>query len=182
MTQTELLQHLVNVLERQNLRYGITGSHGTMAFGEPRFTMDIDVVVELSPSTLDAFCAEFPYPQFYTSQEGARHAANHGGMFNIIDNDSGQKIDVVVPRPDQLHELDRAVRAPALAGLTASFISPEDLILNKMKFYREGGSEKHLRDIRGILKMIPSIDRTYIAERAEGPELADIWDSILKEL
>src|SRR5688500_18486528 len=113
MDQAQLLSFLLDVLERQGLRYAIAGSHASMAYGEARFTNDIDVVVDLTPLTLRAFCNAFPESDFYVSDDGARTAAAKGGMFNIIHPESGLKIDVIVPRDEfERGQLDRVVRAP----------------------------------------------------------------------
>jgi hypothetical protein len=49
-----------------------------------------------------------------------------------------------------------------------------------MVYYREGGSEKHLRDITGILKVSgDAVDRRYVSRWAEEMGLADIWRAIL---
>ena len=82
--------------------------------------------------------------------------------------------------PDQLR---RRLQLPINAHQHAWFIAPEDLILKKMDAYREGGSEKHLRDITGILKTsdLP-IDRSYINSWACELELNEIWDAILRAM
>ncbi|MEK7300945.1 MAG: hypothetical protein AAB072_07580, partial [Nitrospirota bacterium] len=65
----------------------------------------------------------------------------------------------------------------------ASFASPEDVILKKMEYYREGGSEKHLRDIGGILRVSAGmIDEPYIGEWADRLGLREIWDAVLRRL
>ena len=52
-----------------------------------------------------------------------------------------------------------------------------------MDFYREGGSEKHLRDITGILKISNDIiDIEYITKWADSLGLRDIWDAILRRI
>ena len=52
-----------------------------------------------------------------------------------------------------------------------------------MEFYREGGSEKHLRDIAGILKISGNtVDRNYISEWAQRLGLTDIWNAVQKRL
>ncbi len=81
MDQAELLGYLIDVLDRQKLRYAIVGSHASMAYGEQRFTNDIDVLIDLDSKTLVGFAAEFPFPQFYISEEAARVAAAKGGAF-----------------------------------------------------------------------------------------------------
>jgi hypothetical protein len=57
------------------------------------------------------------------------------------------------------------------------------VIVKKMEFYREGGSEKHLRDITGILRISgDEIDREYISRWAANLGLTDIWKAVLKRL
>src|SRR5688572_28305016 len=106
-----------------------------MAFGESRLTTDIDVVVDLSPETLRAFCEAFPPPAFYVSDEGARVAATKGGMFNIIHADTQEKIDVIVPADEHDRvQLTRVIRRQAFPGREASFAAPEDTIIKKMEY------------------------------------------------
>jgi hypothetical protein len=76
-------------------------------------------------------------------------------MFNIIHPESGQKIDVIVPSSEfDRRQLARTIHALAFEGKDASFISLEDAIVKKMEYYKEGQSEKHLRDITGVMKVM----------------------------
>ena len=60
---------------------------------------------------------------------------------------------------------------------------PEDVIVGKMVYYQEGGSEKHLRDITGILMVSgDDVDREYVAGWAERLGLAEVWAAILHRL
>lgn len=64
----------------------------------------------------------------------------------------------------------------------ANFASPEDVIIKKMEYYKEGSSEKHLRDITGIMKVSKGIDFTYIDYWAQRLDLTEIWDAIQRRL
>src|SRR5690349_2633068 len=184
MDQAQLLNHLLDAVERLGLPYAIAGSHASMAYGEARLTNDIDVVVALTPATLKPFCAAFPDSDFYVSEDGARTAAARGGMFNIIHPESGLKIDVIVPSSEfDRGQLDRAVSLPVFSGRTGRFAAPEDVIVKKMEAYQEGGSEKHLRDIAGILKaMGPRIDRAYIESASRRQGVDAVWRQIVAGL
>ena len=74
MEQSDLLRYLVGVFEELGLRYFITGSTATILYGEPRFTNDIDVVVDLSLTQVVDFCRRFPPEDFYVSEVAARQA------------------------------------------------------------------------------------------------------------
>jgi hypothetical protein len=70
-----------------------------------------------------------------------------------------------------------------LPGRSCFVASPEDVILGKMWYYREGGSEKHLRDIAAIMQVSGQIiDLGYVARWAEQLELSDVWQAILNRL
>jgi hypothetical protein len=64
-----------------------------------------------------------------------------------------------------------------------AFASIEDIILKKMQYYEEGGSEKHLRDITGLLRLNPaSVDRAYIQSWAARMGTTAIWEAVLQRL
>jgi hypothetical protein len=176
------MNFVVDALDRHSIPYAITGSHASSVFGETRFTNDIDVVIQLSSQELlKKFLGEFPEESYYVSDVGARHAVSHGGQFNIIHQDSAQKVDLIIPEkinwPDQLA---RRTKVATAQDREIWFVSPEDLILKKMDFYREGGSEKHLRDIAGTLRISgEKIDRAYVSQWAEKLGLSNIWKVIL---
>ena len=185
MEQSELLRFVAAVLERLDLRYFVTGSTVTIFYGEPRFTNDIDIVVDLPAIAVAELCRQFPEDEFYVSEEAARDAVRQRSQFNIIHPRSGLKIDVIVPAESEFNRsrFHRARRVHAGADWDASFSSPEDAIIKKMEYFREGGSEKHLRDIAGVLSTSgDDIDSAYIDRWAAKLELTEIWQSIQKRV
>lgn len=181
MELSDLLRHVVSVFDRLEIPYFVTGSVATAYFGEPRFTNDIDVVAAFPPERADAFCAEFPAADYYVSLSAVRDAIARRTQFNIIHPSSGLKVDVMVAKdtPFDRSRLSRRLRVRPRGDYEAWFGSPEDVIVKKMDFYREGGSEKHLRDIAGLLKLMGSrIDRQYISEWSVKLNLTKIWAKI----
>jgi hypothetical protein len=185
MEQSDLLRYVARVIEGLGLRYFVTGSTVTIFYGEPRLTNDIDVVVELPESRIEEFCRQFPEDEFYVSQASAHDAVRRKAQFNIIHPASGLKVDVIVPEPGPFNQsrFARVRRVHAGQDFEACFASPEDAILKKMEYYREGGSEKHLRDITGVLRTSgEQIDMAYIAQWAERMGLGDIWTAIQEQM
>ena len=181
----ELLGRIVEVLEGLKIPYLVTGSVAAMAYGEPRLTNDIDIVAAVEYSHIPGLLAGFPAEQFYISEESIREAIRCERQFNIIHPRSGLKVDIVIrqntPFNDSRFRRIRRIRP----GETyeANFAAPEDIIIMKMRYFKEGGSEKHLRDITGIIKISGSeIDRSYIENWAEKLDLADIWNLVVKRL
>jgi hypothetical protein len=185
MEQDELLRFAVEALNHLGLRYLVTGSIATVLYGEPRFTNDIDLVVMLSADRVEELCRSFPQPEFYVSPESARQAVARRGQFNIIHPTSGLKLDIMVPAetPFNRSRFERARQITLMPDLQVSFAAPEDVILKKMEYYRAGGSEKHLRDITGILKVrAEDVDRTYIADWADRLGLSEIWAALARRV
>jgi hypothetical protein len=182
MDQSDLLAHLCQQFDRVGAPYLITGSQATIAYGEPRFTNDIDVVTDLSLSQIEGFCAGFPTPEYYVSLPAAREAVASRGMFNIIHPESGLKIDVVISKGTAFDglQLKRGIKISLSSQCHANFISPEDIILKKMEWHRMGGGGRHLRDIAGVMRIQgDKLDRTYISEQAEKLSVHDIWQALL---
>ena len=181
----ELLDRLVSALERLQIPYLITGSVAAMAYGEPRLTNDIDVVIDINEGHVSGLLAQFPADEYYLSDEAIREALVRKSQFNIIHPASGLKIDVMIQQgtPFERSRFKRARLVHFTDEHGGRFAAPEDVILKKMEYYREGGSEKHLRDIAGIMKISAGmIDESYIGQWADQLGLREIWDAMLRRL
>lgn len=181
----ELLERIVSALERLKIPYLVTGSVAAMAYGEPRLTNDIDVVAHVREGHIPDLVMTFPPDEFYLSEEGIRDAIRHQGQFNIIHPESGLKVDVIIPKgtPFDDSRFQRARRIRPSETYEARFAAPEDVIIKKLEFYRDGGSEKHLRDIAGILRIShDEIDHAYLSEWVDRLGLRPIWNAILQRL
>ena len=178
MEPLDLLSKVVEILDGLGIEYLITGSFGAMAYGEYRSTNDIDIVVRLTPEKARLLCRAFPETEFYASEAAAVDAVNQTGQFNVIHPASRLKIDFMISDKSEFNQ-SRFARRRVLHPLpnrSVQFSAPEDIILKKLEFYREGGSDKHLRDIRGILKILgDSVDRRYIELWADRLGVREQW-------
>ncbi len=182
MGPSELLRLVAGILEGLGLRYFVTGSTATIFFGEPRFTNDIDIVVDLPLSRVSELCSAFPVEDFYLSEEAVHRAVARHGQFNLIHPRSGLKVDFIVAAdtPFNRSRFSRARPLHPEPDFQATFASPEDVILKKMELFREGGSDKHLRDIAGVFKISGSqLDRAYLEEWVSSLGLDEVWRDVL---
>lgn len=184
MEPFELLGAIARVCESSGIRYVTVGSLATIAYGEPRFTNDIDVVLDLQREQVRDFCQAFPAPDYYVSRPAVEAAVRDRRQFNIIHTPTALKVDCFIPASDfDRQELARGVLKRVGTNSVATFATAEDVILKKMEYYRLGGSDKHLRDIAGVLKVSgEQIDRTYIAELASQLQLTEIWQAIVDRI
>jgi len=181
----ELLQRIVETLDCLDISYLVTGSVAAMAYGEPRLTNDIDIVAAIEERHVAGLIAAFPATEFYLSEETIREAIRHRTQFNIIHPSSGLKVDIILRKDTPFDEsrFGRIRRIRPAESYTANFAAPEDIIIMKMQYYRDGGSEKHLGDIAGILKISrEDVDTAYVADWSRRLGLTDIWEIILKRV
>lgn len=154
-------------LERLALPYCITGSVAASVYGEPRLTADIDVVLVLGERDIPLLRAVFPDSAYYVPpDETLRQEVTHRtrGMFNLLHHESQFKADIYLVAGDPLHAWAlKHRRRIDLGGGGAWIAPPEYVILRKLEFLREGGSDKHLRDIRFILAAT-AVDRAFLEQ------------------
>ncbi len=185
MEQSELLGYLVRCLEKLKIPYFITGAVASIAYGEPRLTNDIDVVAEIDDGHIAKLEKCFPKAEFYLESDAIREAIRRRHQFNIIHPASGLKIDVMISQEDAFDKsrFARIKRMRPLEDTEANFSSPEDVIIIKMKYYKQGASDKHIRDIMGMIKISGDmIDLEYISAWAKRLDLESIWLAIQKRL
>jgi hypothetical protein len=184
MSPTELACLFADVCEQMRLEYYITGSFASSYWGEYRSTNDIDVVVELPAWSAKELCEQFPPPDWYVDHASVQATIASGGMFNIIHVASALKVDVIMFR-DTGYDNSRLSRARLvrLGDKSLRISAPEDVILKKIEFFKEGGSDKHLRDIAGMFKISPeAIDPAYIDHWALRLGVQAEWHAIKRRL
>lgn len=178
--------HVIDVLERLGIPYMVVGGFAAIFYGEPRLTIDVDIVVKMSKEHVMPFVEAFPIPEYYVSEEGIRDSLVRNYPFNVIHPSTGAKIDLV-PLSDDPFTREAFRRCQRMeydeTGRTAAFISAEDMILAKLRAFRETGSEKHLRDARGVLVMQEgSLDLEALRGRAESAGVLPQLDALLAGL
>ena len=93
------------------------------------------------------------------------------------------EIDVMVAEDSSFNasRFDRLRPIHLAAGVTAAFASPEDVILKKLEVSREGGSDTHLRDIAGVIRIMGSeLDHEYVEAWALRLGLLKLWHTVVE--
>jgi hypothetical protein len=154
-------------------------------YGEPRATQDVDLVFDLTPIDVPDFVAAFPAPDFYLSEPAVWMGVRDRFGFNVLRPDSGDKLNFLFPHKSEWGrtQLSRRRAIELTDGTSAYTASPEDVIVGKLWYYADGGSEKHLRDIAGILRVSGDlVDRPAVTQWAEQLGYTPIWHAVLDRL
>lgn len=182
-TEANIFLLFVRRLNSLGVRYMVTGSVASIAYGEARLTHDVDIVVEMARADVMRMAAAFPLNDFYfPPQEVLRLevARAQRGHFNIIHHETGFKADIYPCGRDHLSVWGlRHARKMVVEDCDVWVAPPEYVILRKLEYYREGGSEKHLRDIEGILATSGDlVDVDEIDKRAPSLGVQAEWEAL----
>ena len=169
---------VVQMLDRHDIPYMVTGSVATSYHGRPRATHDSDVVIDPTPAQLESLVHDLEEAGFYVDPQGARAALEQRRQFNAIDAQHACKIDLIVKknRPFSEEEFTRRLRVDLAFARQVAVVTPEDAILSKLEWAaRSGDSERQLRDAAGVVELNPAIDVGYINRWVGALGVADLW-------
>jgi hypothetical protein len=172
------IRRVLQALESAGVPYMLTGSFASSFHGAPRTTQDVDIVIAPTLGSLQKLISAFPEEQYYVSREAALQAYGSESLFNVIDLDSGWKIDFIVrkSRPFSIEEFGRR-READLMGTTLYIASAEDVLLSKLEWAKMAGSERQIRDVAGILRTQGTdIDTQYVERWVDALQLRGEWD------
>ncbi|WP_330202769.1 hypothetical protein [Cyanobacterium sp. Dongsha4] len=177
---------VAKILESLGISYHVGGSVASGIWGEMRYTQDIDLVVDIQESQIQLLVNAFS-PRFYISEIAVREAIALRRSFNLIDNETGWKIDIFILDDDPF-QLSRFHRKKEISvndmGESLNFSSAEDTILQKLIWYRQTQkqSTQQWRDILGIFKLQQSeLDFTYLQVWAKKLKLSTELELALQE-
>ena len=185
MPEVSLISIFIKPLNAAHIEYMVTGSVASIVYGEPRMTHDIDLVIKLSEADAAGLENCFPSEQFYCPpadvilSEISREVRGH---FNIIHHRTGLKADLYPVGTDPLHQWAMGLKRTIQFDNDKICVAPpEYVIIRKLDYFREGGSEKHLTDIKNMLRYSGDIiDISVLKQKAAQIGLQKQLDVILK--
>ena len=183
MQPPDFLKIFISPLEQEKYSYFITGSVAAIFYGEPRLTHDIDIVIHLPDVDMSRFFAQFPFSEFYSPPEEVVRIESRRkpyGHFNLIHHQSGLKADVYIGADDKLHQwaFENRKRIDMKDGFAIWVAPAEYVIIRKLEYFREGGSQKHIEDIRKMLPQVrEDLDSLYLERELEVRGLTSFWQN-----
>ncbi len=190
---------VIHALEAIAAPYMIIGAFAAAAYGTDRTTHDVDLIVNLEETHMRALARQFPSPRYYADPEQMRNATRDGTLFNIIDSERGEKVDLIPITLDARYReaFARRIRL-AFEDLNGELVEawyarPDDVIIGKLLAWDEGRSAKHPYDIAAMLAFLyraqdpavaPYFDEKYIDQRARtiSSAAASLWQQVKREV
>lgn len=147
---TEFIATIIEELNASKFPYVVTGSYASIAYSEPRTTVDIDFVVHAPLEGLEAFRGTMIDLGLYVPSISATT-----DTFNVLDPESQWKADIILwqDEPFEASRFARRVEIELLPGVTAYIPTVEDMILAKLRWIEGRDSPLQLRDIASMIEM-----------------------------
>jgi len=182
------LAPLVETFQALGIAYHIGGSVAGVSYGVSRTTIDVDLVVDLQAEQIHPLVLRLR-SEYYIDEEMIEDALRDRSSFNLIHFATMFKVDIFILKPtayDQqaflradLKLLDDEPNSPLF------FVeSVEDVILNKLRWYRLGGgvSERQWSDLTSVMRVqAGALDTVYLRQWASELSVTDLLEQALNE-
>ncbi len=177
---------LVDVFDRFDIPYYIGGSVASSVHGKQRATQDVDIIAAIQRHHVQTL-VKLLENEYYIDDAMINDAIRHQSSFNVLHYTTGIKVDVFVLKSTAFaqHELSRAREDVIEAGTRPFyFASPEDIILNKLSWWKMGGgmSPRQWSDIVEVMKRKANVlDLPYLRQSAPSLGVSDILEQALTD-
>lgn len=178
---------VIGALDRMEVPYVVGGSIASSIYGRPRATQDVDVIADLRDDHIPGLIAALR-DGFYLDEPAIRDAVRRRSTFNVIHLGTMFKVDVFVAKHDVATTRELARRRtyvpPEAPHEEISLASPEDIVVQKLYWYRLGDhvSERQWTDAIGVLSVRGrDLDREYMDDLAEQMGVHDLLVRALRE-
>ena len=156
----QTLKKVVEVLNKEQIAYMLVGGFAVSYYNRVRFTLDIDIILQIHVHHVDKIIPYFP--EWEGQLQGLKDSAANLQMFNIIDFETGVKLDFMLYRDSDYNwtAFERRRKVDFL-GVESYIAAVEDLIIGKLMWYAASKSEKQLGDIQYLLAT-PGLNLDYL--------------------
>lgn len=179
MSAAEVLGKVTAHLEFSGISYMLVGSFASSFHGALRSTRDVDFVIEATPPQLHQLIAYLQADNYYAELDDALDALKHESLFNVIDNTSGWKIDLIFRKSRSFDQEEFRRRVPAkLFDIQLHVASAEDVIVSKLEWAKIGGSHRQIEDAaKVLLAQWDSLDQLYLSKWIKELRLEQQWSA-----
>jgi len=174
---------VITALEQLNVPYMVVGSFSSNLYGIPRSTQDADFVVQLENTSVASIAqtlgSEFELDSqvsFETVTGTTRHTMRHTrGAFKV-------ELFLLSDDPHDRERFTRRTRLPVF-GRDAWVPTPEDVIVTKLRWSRQGKRPKDIDDAENVITMqARSLDWQYLYRWCDVHGTRELLDRILASL
>jgi hypothetical protein len=175
------LEKIIEILRTYEIKFHLTGGVTSVAYGEPRMTQDVDIVVHNGAilRQMDSFIESLRASDFLFDETAIRIAVDRKQMFQLLDSIEALKLDIY-PRELIPDELERSNTLELFEGMAVPIASLADTAAAKL-IWIDKGSHKSRRDLRQLMRISTKSQRQAIENLAMNLGLGGLLSEVLSE-
>ncbi len=181
--QQDILLDITSLLKKYKIPYLLTGSMAVVSYGFPRYTHDIDLIIETDTDSFEkikALLQGLKEPYIFGIQS-LPTVLREGGMWNMMHEKTGNKIDFWVVESKFFQEQFKRKRRIKKQDHYVLAVCPEDLLITKLAWSKQVMSERHIRDCAGILSLQKNkLDYDYLDKQIKKQGLEKLFKLALR--
>jgi hypothetical protein len=185
MDHLAVLLRVVDALNRCGIDYVVGGSLASSMSGEPRATVDVDLMIDLSADRIRCLVNALG-EDFYAEEASLARAVRNRSHANVVHRATVTKIDLFImgatPIEPQQMRRRRLVKLETIPAELYVY-TPEDILLQKLRWFRLGGevSDRQWQDVQGIVAVQGErLDLEYLRRAAEVVGVGDLLERVLR--
>ena len=178
---------VAHALEQIGVPYAVGGSLASSVHGIMRSTLDVDIEADMKLEHIQPLIAALS-KEFYADDEMIKDAIEQHSSFNLIHYETAFKVDIFIRKLRTFDQMQLERRRPSVIATepdqSVYVVSPEDIVLAKLEWYRIGGevSDRQWRDVLGVLKTrAGELDLAYLRKWANELKVSDLIERALNE-
>ena len=183
MTSEDVVVVVFDALTALGVPAMVSGSLASNFYGVPRATQDADLVLELNAVRIDVLAArlqdtfnvdsQFSFETVTGSRRLVAHARDCAFDVELFD------------LTDDRHDRERFARRRVVAvlGRTVALPTPEDVIINKLRWWQLAGRRKDVDDARNVVAVQrASLDQEYLRRWCGELGVLDLLEDVERSL
>jgi len=171
MNQKDLIERMAELLGKAGVEYMVTGGYGVIFYGRPRFSHDVDFVVNIGERELPKVVKIFEENdvEFSWQRLAIEEAVERKGMFDVLHLPTMTKVDFWLLKDTEFErEKFGRRKTMVMGGQPVVLASAEDLVVQKLVWYTKAKIEKHIVDAAFVWQIQgPKLDKAYIRKWAK---------------
>lgn len=180
MIQEKVTGKTIDALEKLKIPYMLTGAVAVNFYGQPRLTHDLDVVLQIEKKDAKKL-TQILESEFMIDETDILEAIKEKRMANALHFKSGFKIDFWILKDEKYSKVcfRRRLRKRIFNKKKAWLISPEDLVITKLVWFKKSGIDKHFEDARGILQIQKGrLNEEYLQKWAKKQKVGKLLEKL----
>lgn len=181
MDLVEIVARVLQSLNELRVPYMIVGSLSSNFYGEPRMTKDADLVVQLGDTPLSSLLEKLG-TAFQIDRQLGFETVTGTTRYHIRHTESEFLVELFELTSDPHNQQRFARRRATTFGGVAAFVpTAEDVLIQKLRWYKRGKRPKDIQDAENVMEVqTGKFDLAYIRRWCDEHGTREVFERLLR--